>query len=91
MKVANNTETGDIVLKNPEEQKEEVVNLVIIANAVVQQIGMVVVANDATVALRTVVRSQRSSTTTFRAHSARQLLVSLLLAQQILTLLTLHI
>lgn len=50
-----------------------------------------IVANNATVALRTVMRSQRSAATTLRAYRSRQLLMSLFLAQQILTFFALHI
>ena len=62
-----------------------------IANAVVQEIRVMIVANNATVALRTVMRSQRSAATTLRAYRSRQLLMSLFLAQQILAFFALHI
>ena len=91
MEIADYAVARDVVLEDREEQEEEVIHLVVIPYAVVQQVRVVIKSNDAAIAQRTVMRSQRSPATTVGAHRACQLLVLHFLAQQTLTLVTLHV
>lgn len=91
MEIADYAVARDVVLEDREEQEEEVIHLVVITYAVVQQVRVVIKSNDAAIAQRAVMRSQRSPATAVGTHCACQLLVLHFLAQQTLTLVTLHV
>lgn len=91
MEIADYAVARDVVLEDREEQEEEVIHLVVIPYAVVQQVRVVIKSNDAAIAQRTVMRSQRSPATAVGAHRACQLLVLHFLAQQALALVALHV